>query len=660
MAHLKENVVECTIHVGLRTIDSNVRRNVSYHLGCARQRRVFGGITLQRLWVWQWLMRNWSAVMSKRLLVISYYVAAYQRAASWLSISIVLTAQLVAQTYSGTNATGQVVFSTTVNLTQIAQAQTMALQTADSGTEKPKAAPKLPLPPAPIQTRVMAMSPMSSLPVQPSGIFGFSALTHFDQRSASSGNQFSIEPPSPSIAVNDTYILEGVNNAVQVYSRTGTPLLPAVLASNQVFGVAPAINRSTNIAGVYPTDMRVFYDQGISRWFIVQRAQCCDAAGNNINRSQIYIAASQTSDPRGNYNVYVIDTTDSSSPFCPMGCVSDYPQIGSDQNAFFISANEYPLDFLANPSQFPDGITIWAISKNSLSTGAAAPNAYKFALTRTDALIFSVQPASTPPGASFAFGGGGVEFFLSTVSTGGGSAALWAMTNTSAVDHLSTSAPSLIRAVTNTITYNPPSDALQRAGPLPYGSTQIPGYEPPVDGSDSRMLCVAYSGGRLYATFGTQVKDENGRLLAGVAYMIFSPTLRGGVLSPNILRQGFLLVNNNNLLRPAVAVNARGSGAITFTLVGPDYYPSAAFLPISTFSTGTTIQLAAPGAFPEDGFTGYEDSLGNVARSTARWGDYSTAVVGSDGSVWMATQFIPNSPRTEFANWGTYIAQLVQ
>ena len=610
--------------------------------------------------VWQWLKCNWHAITSFGLQVTPETPRRHPVASYWLCIGVIVVPQLLAQTYNGTNATGQVVLSTTVNLTQIAQAQITALQTAASGTEIPKAAPKLPLPPAPVQLRTAGVAPMSSLPVQPSSGFGFSGLTHLDQRMASGGNQFSIEPPSPSIAVNDSYILEGVNNAVQVYSRTGTPMLQAVLASNQVFGVAAAINRSTNIAGVYPTDMRVFYDQGIGRWFVVQRAQCCDAAGNNINQSQIYIAVSQTSDPRGTYNVYVIDTTDSASPFCTLGCVSDYPQIGSDQNAFFISATEYPLDFQANPSQFPDGITIWAISKASLAAGIATPSAYKFALTRTDPLIFAVQPASTPPGASFAFGGGGVEFFLSTVSTGGASAALWAMTNTSAVDHLATSAPSLVRAVTNTITYNPPSDAVQRPGSLPYGSTQIPGYEPPVDGSDSRMLSVAYSGGRLYATFGTQVKDENGRFLAGAAYLILSPTLRGGVLSPNILRQGYLLVSNNDLLRPAVAVNAQGNGAIAFTLVGPDYYPSAAFFPISTFSSGTMIQLAAQGALPEDGFTGYQDFLGNVARSTARWGDYSTAVVASDGSVWMATEYIPNSPRTEFANWGTYITRLVE
>jgi len=96
-------------------------------------------------------------------------------------------------------------------------------------------------------------------------------------------------------------------------------------------------------------------------------------------------------------------------------------------------------------------------------------------------------------------------------------------------------------------------------------------------------------------------------------------------------------------------VNAKGQGAIVFTLVGPDYYPSVAFLPISPTAIGSTIQIAGVGAFPEDGFTGYNNF------GLSRWGDYSAAVVAADGSIWMATEYIPNAPRTTLANWGTYI-----
>jgi hypothetical protein len=90
--------------------------------------------------------------------------------------------------------------------------------------------------------------------------------------------------------------------------------------------------------------------------------------------------------------------------------------------------------------------------------------------------------------------------------------------------------------------------------------------------------------------------------------------------------------------------------------LGPDYYPSAAFVPIETFSTSSTLYVAAPGVLPEDGFTGYPDT-GFPQVGIARWGDYSAAVGTSDGSVWMATQYIPNLPRTDFANWGTLLAR---
>jgi hypothetical protein len=124
------------------------------------------------------------------------------------------------------------------------------------------------------------------------------------------------------------------------------------------------------------------------------------------------------------------------------------------------------------------------------------------------------------------------------------------------------------------------------------------------------------------------------------------------VLNATVLRQGTLVVNGNHLLRPAIAVDPRGRGAIAFTLVGSDYYPSAAFVPIDVNTTGTTIQVSGPGAFPEDGFTGYDNGTG-----LARWGDYATAVTDASGAVWMVVEHIPNLPRTDYANWGTYITR---
>ena len=154
---------------------------------------------------------------------------------------------------------------------------------------------------------------------------------------------------------------------------------------------------------------------------------------------------------------------------------------------------------------------------------------------------------------------------------------------------------------------------------------------------------------------GVRVADENGRLQVGGAYVILSPTFRNGVLGATLLRGGYLAIKNNGLLRPSIAVNAQGQGAVVFTVAGPDYYPSVGFVPITTSSTGTAVQIVAAGAGPEDGFTGYPDGGG---LGIARWGDLSDAVVAPDGSLWITSEYIPSAPRTELANWGTYIARL--
>jgi hypothetical protein len=203
--------------------------------------------------------------------------------------------------------------------------------------------------------------------------------------------------------------------------------------------------------------------------------------------------------------------------------------------------------------------------------------------------------------------------------------------------------------------FNPPYGVKQRPGPLTY-SAQLElidaGWY-----SDSRVISATYSGGRLFVTLACSVIDANNNLAAGGMYEVFAPTFRGTVLSatpPD--KQGYLAATNNHILRPAVAVNPQGRGVIAFTLVGPDYYPSAAFVSIDiTSAPPSAIQIAGAGALPEDGFSGYPPSEVN-GNGIARWGDYSTAVMSTDGTIWFVSEYIPNLPRTPLANWGTFIA----
>src|SRR5262249_7417189 len=152
---------------------------------------------------------------------------------------------------------------------------------------------------------------------------------------------------------------------------------------------------------------RAFYDQGINRWFVLQRAVLNDIFGNPLPQSRLYLAVSQSGNPTGTYNIYTMDTTDPGNFFCP--CFSDYPQIGADQYGFYISTNQFNSVY----SYFVDA-NILAISNPALSSGAANPTAARFLIPFSTGFEFAIQPASTPPGASYLAVNGGAEFFLST------------------------------------------------------------------------------------------------------------------------------------------------------------------------------------------------------------------------------------------------------
>src|SRR5581483_2429024 len=138
------------------------------------------------------------------------------------------------------------------------------------------------------------------------------------------------------------------------------------------------------------------------------------------------------------------------------------------------------------------------------------------------------------------------------------------------------------------------------------------------DGGDPRIQALSYASGRLYMTFQTGVTDENSRWVVGGAYVVLSPTYRNGVLSAQVMSEGYLVVNGNHLLRPAIAVNAQGNGAIGVTLSGltGNYYPSAAYIPYQNGTAPNTLKIVAPGQSPEDGFSGYGAFGGG---GVARW-----------------------------------------
>jgi hypothetical protein len=371
------------------------------------------------------------------------------------------------------------------------------------------------------------------------------------------------------------------------------------------------------------------------------------------------IAVSQTADPTKAFSIFSLDVTDDgksgtpSHPNCP--CFGDQPLIGADANGFYVSTNEFSLVNFAF-----HGAQIYAISKKGLEASSPNPTVVHInaapALVPFGGLSFSIQPASSPTAASFDTANNGTEFFLSSLDFSGtldDRIAVWALTNTASLD-TPTAAVKLQDVLIQSEVYGQPPNAQQRQGPTPLGDAV---HEPLelVATNDDRMNQVVFADGKLWSGVNTVVKTPNGPTRTGVAFFVVAPSVGSGTLAASIANQGYVAVNQENVLYPSIGVNSAGEGVISFTLVGPDFFPSAAYAKVSASGSAGDVHVSGPGAGPEDGFSGYEAFGG---ADVARWGDYSAAVAGPDGTIWVATEFIPAARRTALANWGTFITHV--
>jgi len=486
--------------------------------------------------------------------------------------------------------------------------------------------------------------------------FGFPGVNHLQQRLADNGQQFSLEPPDPDMAVGPDQVVSAVNTAVAVYDKSGH--MQSIQSINVFFGLPSEVvtDPQGNITfGPFTTDPKMLYDASSGAWIAsIAEIDTDPATGNLLNTSAVYLAVSQTSDATGPFDIYRLDTSDIGLP--------DQPLIGVDAHGLYVSINAFSL-----PDFSFEGGMIYALSKSALLSGSLG-SAIRFdGLTQAEGPGYSIQPANIPPDGAFAVANGGTEYFLSALdfnATLDNRVTVWAITGTASLD---TGSPSLgiQNAVLNTIVYGQPPAAQQRPGSTPLGDLVHSGafgkhygqiLPNLLDANDDRMNSVVYAAGCLWGGVNTVVKTPNGPTRVGVAYFIVKPSWNGGSLSGSVVDANYLSVNQENLLFPAIAVNNSGKGIIAFTLVGPDFFPSAAYAPLSLASGAGAVRIAGPGVEPADGFTGYKPFDGTGKE---RWGDYHTAAVDPvDGSFWFTAECNLGGPRTFYANWSTFIGRV--
>jgi hypothetical protein len=499
----------------------------------------------------------------------------------------------------------------------------------------------------------------------------FTGLNHADERTAGTGTysntNFSLEPPDQALCVGGDYVVESVNDAIATYSKAGAQLT-APEALNQFYNLKPAIDRTTGVYGDFTSDPKCIYDSADGGHFIVSILQAGQVSTNGHfdGTGGVYLAVSKTADPTGAWNVYHFDTFNDGG-VCP--CLGDQPLIGADANGVYITTNSFP--FFQNGF---NGAQVYAMSKAQLEQGAASVSIVNVPVTApadfNGGLPYSLQPAKTVPGAQDATN---TEYFLSALdfnATLDNRIAVWTLTGT---DTLGSSTPSLSLTGTtlpSEVYGQPPAAQQSSAGafPLRDGLVQTDLYGIQFDNgkyhtellnsNDDRMNEVVFDGHKLYGAVNTVVKTANGPTLNGVAWFVVDPS------TAKVTKQGYLSVNQENLMFPAFGVNKDGKGAIGVTIVGTDMHPSTAYAMFDGSKFGP-LHISFTGPVADDGFTGYEALLPNATvgrkpgtqKGVARWGDYGATAVDSDGSIWLANE-TTSLTRTLLANWGTQITHV--
>lgn len=528
--------------------------------------------------------------------------------------------------------------------------------------------------------------------------FSLTGLNFHDQRFANGGNQFSVEPPDQGLCAGNGFVLESTNDVLRIFDSAGDALTGAI-DLNTFYGDAPAIDRAATPLTFGPsiTDPSCYFDPDTQRWFhlVLTLDRVSPTTQTLSGTNHLDIAVSTSADPTQPWVVYRVPVQNDGTQGTPdhhcqarVGtqlvhgpCLGDYPHIGADANGIYVTTNEFNL----NAPGFR-GSQIYAFSKRALAANAQTVTAQLFdttdpALTLTGSPGFTVWPAVSPA-AQYDQDNGGTEFLLSSVAVFSNTGTdnrlrVWSLTNTQSLN--TSAALVLTTRVVNVIPYAVPGSSLQKPGstplltcvadptcaPLVGSPVNTSNVETQLPSNDSRMQQVVFANGKLWGALDTGLLID-GSPQNGIAFFVLNPN------SLHVFQQGYVGVANNNVTYPALAVTPAGRGVMGFTLVGADHFPSAAYVSIDAKVGAGDVHVAAEGAGPQDGFTGYVP-LGGTPRPRPRWGDYGAAV--TDGTdIWLASEFIDQTctftdflaqpfgqcggTRGALGNWATRITKL--
>jgi hypothetical protein len=442
------------------------------------------------------------------------------------------------------------------------------------------------------------------------------------------------------LAASPSWVLNGVNTSFAVYDTHGN-LQPGWPKTFQDFFGVPSPGSCAAGSIPFTSDPREAYDPNTSR-FIAAALEVEGAFGVNTCpfKSLYWIAVSQTSDPRGSWNIYSFDMT--------LGTTNgaDFTMIGFDDQAVYFSANMF--DSVTSNYSYAE---IFGASKARMEAGESVTAHGFFNLIVTGPAgafaVDTVQPVETEGQGS----GPGAEFFVDTFNgfdtvsghfcTSAADAcaglAVWAF-------HGPVSSPSLAFSYvgnTKAYTFSPAADQTSCIQCL--------------DPSDLRISATPiYRDGSIYAGWESGV-DNGTQVVPGIVWSQLRVHAAGGqVDATQVAGDYFNFTGDNAVVYPAFMPNNQGDVFMVFDRMSSSTNPEVR---LTVRPSGET-DFQSPGVLIKAGEAPYRASQCGTVIPVCRWGDFSaTSYDGFETNhVWFAGQYA-NAP-TILRNWGTFVGEL--
>lgn len=463
-------------------------------------------------------------------------------------------------------------------------------------------------------------------------------------------------PPDMAIAASPEFVFQGVNTQWEVLDTSGHVQAGWPVSAQNFFGAPFETNADGTPCDVahksqpFLSDPRALYDPIDKRFWaaMIQIAHVpqLGVAPDCPFKSVYWLAVSQTSDPRGRWNVYEFNTSLDGAFF------NDFTQIGLNGQAVYVSLNMFNFDptslnggfyaelFEANKAQIERGKAGFKADGffNLQAHGPGAPASSPF-------IADTVHPAMNLDGSA-----GGREEFTSTLDgpdpvTGHlctsftdscSGLGLWTMTNPVAHDSGGPAPTLTARYVpTKPFVFSP-------------ASTQ-PSCKKCVDASDLRTSGtpmvrngVLYSAWETALNNGTNVVPAIEWAQVGIGEDRDSTTGYYNFAGDATASYGALMPESN------------GSVVMVFEHMSSTVFPEARVIVKSgddNFHGAGTLLKAGEGS--------YRPQLcGTAALRVCRWGDYEAASWDGAGHIWFAGEYantLQLGPPQNGRNWGTWI-----